>query len=42
MDLAMRGNQYRNFGNRIDVYLVDGRVVGWGDAAPSKAMSARE
>jgi hypothetical protein len=41
LDLAMRGKQYRNFGNRIAVYLMDGRVVGWVDAAPSDATSAR-
>jgi hypothetical protein len=35
MDLAVRGNQYHNFGNRVDVYLVDRRVVGWVDYVPS-------
>ena len=29
--LATYGNQYRNSGNRVDVYLVDGHVVGWVD-----------
>jgi hypothetical protein len=35
MELAAHGNQYQNFGNRVDVYLVDGRVVGWIDYTPS-------
>lgn len=35
LELAERGNQYRHFGNQVDVYLVDGRVVGWVDYAPS-------
>jgi hypothetical protein len=33
-----RGNSdyfYRGFGNRVDVYLVAGKVVGWVDVAPS-------
>jgi len=34
-DLADHGNQYMNFGNRVDVYFVDGHVVGWVDSAPS-------
>lgn len=34
-DLATYGNQYNNFGNRVDVYLVDGHVVGWVDYAPN-------
>jgi len=29
--LATYGNQYRNSSNRVDVYLVDGHVVGWVD-----------
>jgi len=29
--LAEYGNQYSHFGNRVDVYLVDGHVVGWVD-----------
>jgi hypothetical protein len=33
--LADYGNQYRSSGNRVDVYLVDGHVVGWVDYAPS-------
>jgi hypothetical protein len=31
MDLGARGNQYRKGGNRVNVYLVDGRVRGWVD-----------
>ena len=34
-DLADRGNQYHNSGNRVDVYLVDGQIVGWVDYALS-------
>lgn len=41
MDLAAHGNQYNNFGNRVDVYLVDGRVVGWVDYSPSDTESER-
>jgi hypothetical protein len=41
LELAEHGNQYRNVGNRVDVSLVDGRVVGWVDSAPSNAESAR-
>lgn len=41
LGLAEYGNQYRNFGNRVDVYLADGRVVGWVDYAPSDAESTR-
>jgi len=33
--LAGYGNQYNDFGNRVDVYLVDGHVVGWVDYVPS-------
>lgn len=29
--LAEYGNQYANFGSRVDVYLVDGQIVGWVD-----------
>lgn len=29
--LAARGNDYQGGGSRVDVYLVDGRVVGWID-----------
>jgi hypothetical protein len=29
--LADHGNQYNNSGNRVDVYLVDGQIVGWVD-----------
>jgi hypothetical protein len=34
LDLAAYGNQYRHFGNRVDVYLVDGHIVGWVDYIP--------
>jgi hypothetical protein len=40
-DLAAYGNQYSNFGNRVDVYLVDGYVVGWVDYAPSDRPRGR-
>jgi hypothetical protein len=33
--LADHGNEYNNSGNRVDVYLVDGQVVGWVDYALS-------
>ncbi|MBM3224427.1 MAG: hypothetical protein FJZ47_11580 [Candidatus Tectomicrobia bacterium] len=33
--LAEYGNQYTHTSNRVDVYLVDGRVVGWVDYPPS-------
>jgi len=29
--MAASGNQYRDFGNRVDVYLVNGQVTGWVD-----------
>lgn len=29
--MAASGNQYRDFGNRVDVYLVKGQVAGWVD-----------
>ena len=32
--MAASGNQYRDFGNRVDVYLVNGRVTGWVDYIP--------
>lgn len=35
LSLAEDGNQYRSFGNRVDVYLVDGHIVGWVDFAPT-------
>lgn len=41
-DLAAYGNQYSSkFGNRVDVYLVDGKVVGWVDYAPSDESPGR-
>ena len=33
--LGSAGNQFSNFGNRVDVYLAAGKVVGWVDYAPS-------
>jgi hypothetical protein len=39
--LADDGNQYSNFGTRVDVYLVDGHVVGWVDYAPSSSKGKR-
>jgi len=33
--LGASGNRYSNFGNRVDVYVVAGRIVGWVDYAPS-------
>jgi hypothetical protein len=33
--MGAHGNQYNSFGTRVDVYLVDGKVVGWVDYAPS-------
>jgi len=39
--LAEYGNQYSNFGNRVDVYLVDGHVVGWVDYPPSDNTRTR-
>lgn len=35
MNLSARGNQLTNFGNRVDVYLADNKVVGWIDGPPS-------
>jgi len=35
LGLAAYGNQYQNFGTRVDVYFVDGRVVGWVDFVPT-------
>jgi len=29
--LGASGNQYNNFGSRVDVYLTDGKIVGWVD-----------
>ena len=33
--MGTNGNQYNSFGTRVDVYLVDGKVVAWVDYAPS-------
>src|SRR5215831_4511985 len=35
LGLAGYGNQYYNYGNRVDVYLVAGQVTGWVDYIPS-------
>ena len=32
--LGASGNQHNNFGSRVDVYLVAGKIVGWVDYAP--------
>ena len=40
-DLAAYGNQYSRFGTRVDVYLVDGKVVGWVDYAPDERSKGR-
>jgi hypothetical protein len=39
--LAEYGNQYSAGGNRVDVYLVDGHVVGWVDYTPSSPQRRR-
>ncbi len=39
--LAEYGNQYHNYGNRVDVYLVDGHIVGWVDYIPSDTPRRR-
>jgi hypothetical protein len=33
--LGASGNRHSNFGNRVDVYIVAGRIVGWVDYTPS-------
>jgi hypothetical protein len=33
--LGASGNRHNNFGSRVDVYLVAGKIVGWVDYAPS-------
>jgi hypothetical protein len=33
--MAASGNQYRDFGNQVDVYLVNGHVAGWVDYTPA-------
>jgi hypothetical protein len=41
-DLAAHGNQYSSkFGNRVDVYLVAGKIVGWVDYAPTDESPGR-
>jgi hypothetical protein len=39
--LAENGNQYSNFGNRVDVYLVAGQIVGWVDYPVSSPSQRR-
>src|SRR5262249_18703346 len=38
--LAVSGNQYRQSSSRVDVYLVDGHVVGWVDYTPTEPRSS--
>ncbi len=33
--MAASGNQYRDVGNQVDVYLVEGHVAGWVDFTPA-------
>jgi hypothetical protein len=40
-DLAAYGNRYAQSGNRVDVYLVAGQIVGWVDYAPSDESPGR-
>jgi hypothetical protein len=35
LDLTAYGNQYRKSGNRVDVSLVDGHIVGWVEYIPT-------
>ena len=35
LDLTAYGNQYRKSGNCVDVYLVDGHIVGWVEYIPT-------
>ena len=37
LGLADYGNNYRQFGTRVEVYLVDGRVVWWRDRVASRS-----
>jgi hypothetical protein len=41
LGLAGYGNQYYNYGNRVDVYLVAGQVTGWVDYIPSDVLRRR-
>ena len=38
--LGESGNRYRQSSSRVDVYLVDGHVVGWVDYTPTEPRSA--
>jgi hypothetical protein len=40
--LATSGNQYHNTNDRVDVYLVNGRVVGWVDYPAINANEGSE
>jgi hypothetical protein len=40
--LAEYGNQYHNFGSRVDVYLVDGQIVGWVDYPLDRSARGRK
>ena len=40
LGLGEYGNQYRQASRRVDVYLVDGRVVGWVDYTPTEPRSS--
>ncbi|MGE3538068.1 MAG: hypothetical protein AB7N91_11625 [Candidatus Tectimicrobiota bacterium] len=40
--LAESGNDYHTPGNRVDVYIVDGKVVGWVDYIPSTNEPSRK
>ena len=41
MALAEAGNDYQTPGNRVDVYIVEGKVVGWVDYTPSAPTRKR-
>ena len=36
--MAASGNQSRDFGNQVDVYLVKGHIAGWVDYTPATAQ----
>jgi hypothetical protein len=42
LGLAASGNHPGNVGNQVDVNLVHGQVVAWGDCAPSTHDDAGE
>jgi hypothetical protein len=39
--LAENGNQYNNFSNHVDVYLVAGQIAGWVDYRISSSSRKR-